>query len=95
MSYVSVENLSFSYDNEPVLENISFTVESGEFVILTGENGAAKSTLLKNILWIINFQSTEKQQSQPLIHREKHYPLDMPHNKFLLLMWDFLQPFMN
>ena len=50
MSYVSVENLSFSYDNEPVLENISFTVEPGEFVILTGENGAAKSTLLKNIL---------------------------------------------
>jgi len=47
MSYISVENLSFSYDNEPVLENISFTVEPGEFVILTGENGAAKSTLLK------------------------------------------------
>ena len=53
MSYVSVENLSFSYDNEPVLENISFTVEPGEFVILTGENGAAKSTLLKNILGLL------------------------------------------
>ena len=53
MSYVSVENLSFSYDNEPILENISFTVEPGEFVILTGENGAAKSTLLKNILGLL------------------------------------------
>ncbi|MDK6421901.1 ATP-binding cassette domain-containing protein, partial [Aerococcus urinae] len=48
MHYIQVEDLRFSYDSEPVLNNISFTVDPGEFVILTGENGAAKSTLLKN-----------------------------------------------
>lgn len=53
MSYIQVDHLSFSYDNEPVLHDISFTVEPGEFVILTGENGAAKSTLLKNILGLL------------------------------------------
>lgn len=53
MQYINVENLSFSYDNEPVLQDISFTVDSGQFVILTGENGAAKSTLLKNILGLL------------------------------------------
>ncbi|KAA9218383.1 MULTISPECIES: metal ABC transporter ATP-binding protein [Aerococcus] len=53
MHYIQVEDLRFSYDSEPVLNNISFTVDPGEFVILTGENGAAKSTLLKNILGLL------------------------------------------
>ena len=53
MHYIEVENLSFHYDDEPVLQNIDFTVDAGEFVILTGENGAAKSTLLRNILGLL------------------------------------------
>ena len=31
MSYISVEHLSFSYEQETVLEDISFTVEPGQF----------------------------------------------------------------
>lgn len=53
MRYISVENLSFQYDNEPVLEGISYHINSGEFVTLTGENGAAKSTLVKATLGIL------------------------------------------
>lgn len=53
MEYITVDNLSFSYDGERVLEDISFTVNAGEFVILTGENGAAKSTLVKSILGLL------------------------------------------
>ena len=56
MDYINVDHLSFSYDGEPVLEDISFSVEAGEFVILTGENGAAKSTLLKSILGLLHPQ---------------------------------------
>ena len=47
MRYIDVKGLTFYYDDEPVLEDISYFVEDGEFVILTGENGAAKSTLIK------------------------------------------------
>ena len=53
MHYVKVENLSFHYEDEPVLENISFEVDPGDFVMLTGENGAAKTTLLRNILGLL------------------------------------------
>lgn len=53
MHYIEVENLRFSYGSEPVLNHITFTVDPGEFVILTGENGAAKSTLLKNVLGLL------------------------------------------
>jgi len=48
--YIEVKDLTFYYEQEPVLENISFHVDPGEFVMLTGENGAAKSTLLRNVL---------------------------------------------
>lgn len=52
--YIEVNDLSFNYDGEPVLTGINFTVSPGEFVMLTGENGAAKTTLLRNILGLLN-----------------------------------------
>ncbi len=53
LSILEVSNLSYYYDNEKVLNDISFTVEPGEFIILTGENGAAKSTLIKNVIGLL------------------------------------------
>lgn len=53
MHYIKVTDLAFKYGEETVLENISFTVDPGEFVMLTGENGAAKTTLLRNILGLL------------------------------------------
>ena len=53
MRYITVEGLSFQYDAEPVLDNIHDHLDSGEFVTLTGENGAAKSTLIKATLGIL------------------------------------------
>lgn len=53
MRYITVEDLSFYYDKEPVLERIHYYLDSGEFVTLTGENGAAKTTLIKATLGIL------------------------------------------
>jgi len=53
MRYITVDNLSFYYDKEPVLEHIHYFLDSGEFVTLTGENGAAKTTLIKASLGIL------------------------------------------
>ncbi|MCH2732007.1 ATP-binding cassette domain-containing protein, partial [Listeria monocytogenes] len=49
MKYIDIANIGFKYESEPGLENISFQVSAGEFIILTGETGAAKSTLLRII----------------------------------------------
>jgi zinc transport system ATP-binding protein len=57
MRYITVEDLSFQYDSEPVLEGINYHLDSGEFVTLTGENGAAKSTLVKATLGILTLKS--------------------------------------
>lgn len=53
IAIIEVKDLSFYYEQEKVLNNISFSINTGEFVILTGENGAAKSTLIKNIIGLL------------------------------------------
>lgn len=53
MHYIEVSDLTFYYEEEPVLEDVSYHVDAGEFVILTGENGAAKSTLIKATLGLL------------------------------------------
>ncbi len=46
---IDVNEVSFSYneDSDPVLRNISFTIENGSFVAVLGNNGSGKSTLAK------------------------------------------------
>lgn len=44
---IEVKNLSFSYEDNPILEDVTFLVDSGEFVGIAGPNGSGKSTLAK------------------------------------------------
>ena len=49
MEILDVKNLTFTYPNgdSPVLNNISFQIQAGDFVVLCGSTGSGKSTLLK------------------------------------------------
>ena len=47
---ISVEHLSFSYGDVPVLKDINFTVNDGELAAVLGPNGVGKSTLFKCLL---------------------------------------------
>ena len=44
---IKVENLSYSFNDFPLLENLNFEVNPSEIIHLKGENGSGKSTLLK------------------------------------------------
>jgi iron complex transport system ATP-binding protein len=46
---LSAKNVNFSYNKLPVLIDISFGLEEGEFLGIVGPNGSGKSTLLRNI----------------------------------------------
>ncbi|MDE7206428.1 MAG: ABC transporter ATP-binding protein/permease, partial [Lachnospiraceae bacterium] len=47
---VTVDNLSFSYEDVPLLEHLSLKIKENSFVALTGESGCGKSTLAKLLL---------------------------------------------
>lgn len=47
---VKIENLTFGYDKQPVLENVNLEVYEKDFLGVIGPNGGGKTTLLKLIL---------------------------------------------
>ena len=51
---IDVQNLSFSYGDRPVLHDISFRVEKGEFLSILGPNGVGKSTLFRCVLGLLS-----------------------------------------
>lgn len=53
MPVVSLQNVSVSYGKTPVLDDVSFSIMSGEVFACLGQNGAGKTTTLKTILGIL------------------------------------------
>jgi phospholipid/cholesterol/gamma-HCH transport system ATP-binding protein len=49
---VSLENVSLAFD-VPILKNVSFDAKEGETVVIVGESGTGKSTILKLILRLL------------------------------------------
>lgn len=52
MIALNLQNNSLSYNNNKVVDTVSFSVEAGEFFMILGPNGAGKSSLLKLIAGI-------------------------------------------
>ena len=50
---LKVKNISFAYDEIPVLEAVSFQMKLGEHIAVMGESGCGKSTLLKIIYGLL------------------------------------------
>lgn len=53
---LEIEHFSKSYDDKPAVKDISLSLEEGEIFGFIGHNGAGKSTTIKTIVGILNFQ---------------------------------------
>jgi len=53
MKMLSVERLSFRYNSVEVLNDISFSVDAGDYIGLVGPNGSGKTTIIKIILGLM------------------------------------------
>ena len=60
MSLIEVKNLDFSYnENCKVINNISFSIEKGDYVTIIGHNGSGKSTLARLLIGLLEAKSGE------------------------------------
>lgn len=50
---LTLNNVSFSYDTQSILEKITLSIEKGDFAAIMGVNGAGKSTLLQLMLGLL------------------------------------------
>lgn len=76
---IKICNLSKSFDNAcPVIRNINFEVDAGEFVVILGQSGAGKSTLLR----CLNFLSAPT-AGQIFIHGQHYCPEKKKHRSLL------------
>ena len=55
--YLEVENLVKSYGSNPVIKNLTFSIEKGQLISFVGESGSGKSTFLKCLSGLENINS--------------------------------------
>lgn len=81
-----IEGLSAAYDGQPILSDVSFDVEEGDFVSILGPSGCGKSTILNILAGVVTPQSgTITVDGQPLRQPGEHFAY-MPQED-LLLPW--------
>lgn len=59
VNQIELKNISFKYDDEFVLKNLDFILNSGEKVGIVGKSGAGKSTLFNILLGTLDIQEGE------------------------------------
>lgn len=50
MAQLICQNLSLGYDGKEIINNLNFSVNSGDYLCIIGENGSGKTTLMKTLL---------------------------------------------
>ena len=63
---IEFRNVTFSYGEAPVVENLSFSIQKGETVGLIGANGAGKSTIMKLMLGLLPAQGEILVEGMPV-----------------------------
>ncbi|VWL85900.1 ABC transporter ATP-binding protein [Oceanivirga miroungae] len=54
--YFEFNNVTFSYGNKKILDNFSFSLEKGGIILIKGESGIGKTTILKLISGILDMK---------------------------------------
>ena len=87
------EKLSLGYDGHIVVKDINFSVDSGDFLCIVGENGCGKSTLVKGLLRLIHpmegaitFGDNLKQTAVGYLSQEAVSKKDFPAGVFEIVL---------
>ncbi|MBR0462662.1 MAG: ABC transporter ATP-binding protein [Erysipelotrichaceae bacterium] len=87
------KNVKFIYKSgvkEPILENLSFKVEDGEFISIVGSSGSGKTTIFRILNGLEDIQEGSVEIDGQDIRGLKNYSSYMP-QKDLLLPWKTIE----
>lgn len=59
MAQLTCNKLTLGYNSKIILENLSFSVNKGDYLYIVGENGSGKTTLMKTLLRLLKPMSGE------------------------------------
>ncbi len=83
---LTVSNLSFSYENTPILNDVHFQIGEGEFVSILGPSGCGKSTILNLLAGLLPLEQDVIEVDNSPIHGVSGHFAYMPQND-LLFPW--------
>lgn len=89
---LKLQKVSFSYESEPVLKNISFKIERGQNVSIIGESGCGKSTLLKLIYGLLHTEGKVTWNGEELLGPNFNLVPGEPFIKYLAQDFDLMPP---
>jgi ABC-type Fe3+/spermidine/putrescine transport system ATPase subunit len=90
---LDIKNISFSYTDKSVINNVSFTIEKGQNIAIIGESGCGKSTLLKLMYGLYDLDQGEIfYNEKPILGPKYNLIPGMPFMKYLAQDFD-LSPF--
>lgn len=84
MTHLQIKHVYKSFENKPVIQNLSFSVQKGEFVSILGPSGSGKSTLFHLIGGILQPNSGEIILDGKNIAGQKGHVSFMPQHPSLL-----------
>lgn len=53
MPQIICDHLTLGYEHQPIVQDLNFTVNAGNYLCILGENGSGKSTLMKTMLGLV------------------------------------------
>ena len=89
---LKLQKVTFAYDKEPVLKDISFRIEKGQNVSVIGESGCGKSTLLKLIYGLLHTDGKIFWEEKELLGPNFNLVPGEPFIKYLAQDFDLMLP---
>ena len=88
---LQINNISFAYDSQTVINNISFSLAKGQNLSVIGESGCGKSTLLKLIYGLYDLNEGGISWSgNPILGPKFHLVPGAPEMKYLAQDYDLM-----
>ena len=93
---IHFQNVTKKYKDKTALDNISFSIERGEFVFFTGPSGAGKSTIIKLLLHDFAPTKGDIMVDHENINQYSHNQIALYRRKLGIVFQDYkLLPYMN